>query len=370
MVVSSALRDNTLAYFLASAARPKELAVKLVRLYRRDRWRFSPRRLDPLVDVVPLDRPIFLLGVPGCGGTLVGRSLRRNAAVVSMSGNADDWTGIDELGVVRNRLARLPGTVWGHKFRTDIEHPVQGTNHFFASDDMLAAYRKTERDATPADARRLARLLREHIAVYASDPAHARFLDKTHANTVKMPLLAELLADHDPMFVLVARSPYACCPWLVRRKPPSFRVELSWERRLELAAEHWANAYGTALEDGRRISNFTVVRFEDWLADPEAEVRRLSAALGLPFDDAMVPRKGQRLPFATLRGDRKWYPLYPDVRAADLSPADVETIERRCGAVAARLGYERPPARTESASLYSTASSGDRKRSRSMSRST
>jgi hypothetical protein len=361
------LRDNTLLYFLSSAAQPRDLAVKVARLYRRDRWRFSPRRLDRLVDLVPLDRPIFLLGVAGCGGTLIGRSLRRHGSVVSMSGNADDWTGIDELGVVRNRLAALPRTLWGNKFRTDIEHAVQGTNHFFASDDLLPAYRMTERDATPADAERLVRLLREHVAVYAREPGHARFLDKTHANTVKVSLLAELLAGRDPHFVLVARSPYACCPWLARRKPPSFRVELPWERRLELAAEHWANAYATALEDGRRTANFTVIRFEDWLADPDAMVRRLCAAVGLEFDDAMVPGSGQPFPFATLRGDRKWYPLYRDERAADIPPRDVEIIDRRCGAIADELGYERPPVSTASASPYSTASSGERKRSRSMS---
>jgi hypothetical protein len=283
-----------------------------------------------------------------------------------MSGNADEWTGIDELGVVRNRMALLPRSLWGNKFRDDLEHPVQGTNHFFASDDLLPAYRRTERDATAADAQRFVRLLREHIAVYARDPSDARFLDKTHANTVKVPLLTELLAGHDPHFVLVVRSPYACCPWLVRKKPPSFQAELSWERRLSLAAEHWANAYGTALADGRRCANFTVIRFEDWLADPEAQVRSLCATLGLDFDHGMIPRSGQRLPFATLRGDRKWYPLYADVRAASLSPADVDVIERRCGELAADLGYERPSS-TESARPYSTASSGERKRSRSMS---
>lgn len=271
-----------------------------------------------------------------------------------MSGNSDAWTGIDELGVVRNRMASLPPTLWGNKFRTDIADPVQGTSHFFASNDLLQAYRMTERDATAENARRFVRLLREHIAVYAHDTSRARFLDKTHTNTVKVPLLAALLAGHDPHFVLVVRSPYACCPWLVRKKPPSFQVPLPWERRLELAAEHWANAYETALEDGRRVANFTVVRFEDWLADPEAGTRSLCATLGLEFDDAMVPRRGQPLPFATLRSDRKWYPLYADERARDLPSADAEIIERRCGRLAAELGYEPPQSvragRTASAS--------------------
>jgi hypothetical protein len=336
------VREASFRYLLSSVGRPHDLAVKLARLYQRDRWRFSPRRLDGLVDVVPLDRPIFLLGVAGCGGTLIGRSLRRNPAVVSMSGGSDAWTGIDELGIVRNRMESLPRTLWGNKFRTDIDSPVQGPTQFFASDELLDAYRMTERDAAAVDAARLVRVLREHIAVYARDPANARFLDKTHANTVKIPLLADLLAAHDPRFVLVVRSPYACCPWLVRKKPPSFRVQLSWERRLELAAEHWANAYGTALEDARRIPNVTVVRFEDWLASPAVGTHALCETLGLDFDEAMTPQRGQRLPFATLPGDRKWYPLYRDARTDGLTPADVEIIARRCGELAIALGYPTP----------------------------
>lgn len=334
--------DSPVRYFLSSVGRPDDLAIKLARLRQRDRWRFSPRRLDRLVDVVPVDRPIFLLGVRGCGGTLIGRSLRRSPDVVCMSGGPDAWTGIDELGVVRDRMRSLPRTVWGNKFRTDLEDPVQGTTHFFASDDLLPAYRLTEDDANDDDAARFIRLIREHIAVYARDPARARFLDKTHANTVKAPLLATLLAGHEPHFVLILRSPYACCPWLVRKKPPSFRVSLPWELRLELAAQHWANAYGTALADVDRVANITVVRFEDWLADPEAGTRRLCTALGLEFHEAMVPRAGQSLPFATLRSDRKWYPLYGDSRVDALTPADAEIVERRCGELASGLGYEPP----------------------------
>jgi hypothetical protein len=38
----------------------------------------------------------------------------------------------------------------------------------------------------------------------------------------------------------------------IRKKPPSFRVELPYEQRRELATEHWDNAYRTALEDAAR----------------------------------------------------------------------------------------------------------------------
>ncbi len=47
----------------------RDVAVKIVRVYHQHRWQFSPRRLA--AGGVLLDRPIFLLGVPGNGATLM-----------------------------------------------------------------------------------------------------------------------------------------------------------------------------------------------------------------------------------------------------------------------------------------------------------
>src|ERR671935_430041 len=275
-----------------SGSRARDVLIKAIRLYRRDRWRYSLRRRLPAVDRVPIDRPIFFLGVQGAGETIVGRCLRRNDAVVSMSGNSDYWTGIDELGVVRNRMARLPRALWGCKFRDDIEQPLFGPNHnsVYACDALLPFYRHTAEDANEADGRRYRRLLREHLFAYARDPSRARFFDKTHTNTLRLPLLAAYLEGCDPFFVLVVRNPYSWCYRAVQRKRPSYRVVLAPEQELRLAAEHWTNSYRIALEDARRVPNVTVIRFEDFVADPEHIVRSLSAFVGLDFEEAMVPR--------------------------------------------------------------------------------
>jgi sulfotransferase family protein len=327
-----------------SSSRARDVAIKATRLYLRDRWRYSLRRRLPAVDRVPLDRPIFFLGVQGGGETIVGRCLRRNEAVVSMSGSSSHWTGIDELGGVRNRMARLPATLWGCKFRDDLEHPLFGSNHnsVYACDALLPFYRRTAADANEADGARFRRLLREHLAVYACDPRRARFLDKTHTNTLKLPLLAAYLEGCDPFFVLVVRNPYSWCHRAVRRKRPSYRVVLAPEQELRLVAEHWASSYGIALEDARRIPNVTTVRFEDFVADPDAVVRGLCAFLGLDFDPAMVPQPGQPLPFATLPGDRKWYPLFSDQWLDEVAEREAEVIASVCEPLARELGYERP----------------------------
>lgn len=312
-------------------------AVKVARIYYRDRWRISPRRLGSRVDRVPLDRPIFILGTQGSGGTLVGRCLRRSPEVVTVSGGSEHWTGTDELGIVRSRMTRLPHSLWGSSHRSDIASDLLGTHHssVFAADELLPLYRATAEDARPEDAARFRRLLREHLAVYRG----TRFLDKTHAYTVKLPLLAALLEGTGPRFVLVVRNPYGACPSAVERKPPSFRADVPPEQRLDLVAQHWANAHRIALEDAESAGGLAIVRFEDFLADPERVVRALCSFVGLDYRREMTPQPGQRMPWATLPIDRKWYPLYRDDRLERTTPEQAAVVEQRCGLLAARFGY-------------------------------
>jgi hypothetical protein len=333
------MRSGFLRYLTSDSQGPRArtAAVKVARIYYRDRWRVSPRRLGPHVDRIALDRPIFILGTQGSGGTLVGRCLRRDPAVATVSGGAEHWTGTDELGIVRSRMARLPHSLWGSSHRFDIPSDVVGTRHssVFADDELLPLYRATGDDEEPEDAARFRRLLQEHLAVYRG----SRFLDKTHSYTVKTPLLAQLLEGTEPRFVLVVRNPYGACPSAVERKPPSFRADVPDEQRLDLVAQHWANAHRIALEDAESAGGLAVVRFEDFLADPESVMRPLCAFVGLDYSPSMTPQPGQRMPWATLPTDRKWYPLYRDDRLERTTPAQAAIVEERCGPLATRFGY-------------------------------
>lgn len=306
------------------------------------------RRRLRSVDGIRLDRPIFVVGLQGGGTTLVTRCLLRHPSVVSMSGNSSYWVATDELGFVRNRMAALPPSLWSSSHRDDLAHPLFGTEHrsVWACDELLPAYRRTAGDATPADAARFKRVLREHIAVYARDRDRARFVDKTHANAVRIAYLDALLAGCDPFFVLVLRNPYAICPRSMRRKPPSWTTPPPSAEQVELAAQHWENASRLALEDGRNTGRFGALRFEDFLLDPEAAVRSVCDLIRLSFRRDLVPRAGERLPFATLPTDTKWYPLRED--SWEVSAEETAIIEARCGELAARLGY-RPDAQPAAA---------------------
>jgi Sulfotransferase family len=325
--------------------------VKADRWRRRDRWRLSPRRSLSAVDRIPLNRPVFVLGMQGGGTTLVGRCLLRHPAAVSMAGASDYWVATDELGFVRNRMRRLPPTLWSSAHRTDLDDPLFGTEHasVYASDVMLARYRNTDEDATPEDSARFKRLLKEHLAVYARDARTARFVDKTHTYTVKVPYLDRLLEPHKPHFVLVVRNPYTMCFRAVRRKPPSWRQEIAYEDQLRLVAQHWRNSTRLALEDGPATGRFVAVRFEDFLQNPEAVVRAICNSVELRYDDDLVPRPEHTMPFATLPWDRKWYPLQGDEWRDKVGDAEAQIVDEECGELAKELGYGRL---TDSAPLH------------------
>lgn len=338
------VRHPALEYLLSTAggttgSLTKDLAIKTLRAYERDRWRISLRRLGKRVDRIPLDRPIFFVGTQGASETIIGRCLRRNRNVVSVSGNSRHWTGADELGTIRNRMERLPWGLWGSKHRSDLRHPLIGTDQPYACDALLPLYRRTASDATRADASQFARLLREHVSVYAHDAEHARFLDKTHAYTVKIPLLAALLDESPPFFVLVVRNPYETCRWAVARKPTLFQPHVPNTTRLEILSEHWANAYATALDDAASVPQVALVRYEDFLEDPELVVRALCDFVDLEFDRDLLPLPGQKRPFATLPGDRKWYPLYRSDWLDGMSSEEEAIIAQRCEPLATRFGY-------------------------------
>src|SRR5690606_18089390 len=119
---------------------------------------------------------------------------------------------------------------------------------------------------------------------------------------------------------------------------------LSFDERFELCLQHWRNCVATVLEDAAHLTRFRVLRYEDFLTDPEPRTRELCAFLGLVFERDMLPAPGQVLPCAATCNER-WYPLRPDINRryhAAQTEAQLDAVERTCGGLAARFGYRRP----------------------------
>lgn len=293
-----------------------------------------------------IDRPIFLLGVQGGGLTLISRILRRHPQVVSVTGNHRYWAGADEMHTVLGPI--LPAELTGVRYKVPVpDHPVfkPPRSWTYACDELLPHYRKTAKDATPELKRALERAIRMCVARHSLDSQTARFTDKSQVYTVRVGLLRESLKEYNPKFVLVAINPYASCYRAAcgkARDMERLKGRLSFEKRLEICAQHWANSFKCALED--KADDMIVVRLEDILQELARHIRQICDHIELDFSEALLPHPGDSIPFGSRFPDR-WYPLEPKRVLHYIEKAssrELEIIYQHCGKLAEELGYELP----------------------------
>ena len=183
-------------------------------------WILDPRRLGPL-PAFPIDRPIFLLGMQGGGLTLLSRMLRRAPEAISGSGNCSYWTAADEIQNAYGLI--LPAELTGLRYKAPPHAVLTSPRSWsYAADELLPLYRRRRRDATPALAAALERVIRLSALRHARDPQRFRFVDKSQSYTVRLGLLHALLERSDPRFVLVTRH-------LRRRVPRRHREGRGYE---------------------------------------------------------------------------------------------------------------------------------------------
>jgi len=323
--------------------------ARLARQVQRYDWNL--RRCAIRLDRVPIDRPIFLLGVQGGGGTIVARTLYRHPRAVYASGNSAFWAGLDEIHNCHHTIRDLPEALIhrsAHFFNVDgrLElHPHYGYQRswLYAIDEFLSTYARDAGDADEATAAALKRVIRKCVLAYAHDPGQARFVDMSQLYTIQVSFLAELLRDCAPRFILLARNPYVTCARAARKEYETYgtRVVLSPEQKLQCAIEHWSNSYRRALSDGRGLPMLRV-RYEDFIDDPRRVVRTICEFAELDFDPRQVPGPGQPMPLGSVSPE-KWYPLKREenARYADaLSPDLIRGLNRKAGDVIRELGYE------------------------------
>ncbi|MFQ6673554.1 MAG: sulfotransferase [Fidelibacterota bacterium] len=315
-------------------------------LYKRNNWMVDPSRFFTSHNDVAIDRPIFLLGNQGGGLTLVSRMLRRNRSAVSATGNHRYWAGADELQNVMGPL--LPAELSGIKYKAP-PHPVQAPprSWSYACDELIDAYRKTDADYTPELESKFRQILRYVIGRFGLEN-RVRFVDKSQVFTVRLSFIHRLLQDCRPKFVLITRNPYVQCPRAASGKAgdmKKYQAFLSWNERLTLCAQHWANSMGALLEDRERLAiEVLILKFEEILDSPEENLRRLCEFVELEFTNDMIPQPHHVMPLGTQRRDR-WYPLRRGVneRYRDLvTDEDIEIVQKLCGRRAGELGYRFP----------------------------
>jgi hypothetical protein len=290
-----------------------------IRLARQALRRISP--VSRLVDLAPPRQPIFLIGCPRSGTSLLYAILQNSS-----------------------ELAGLPGE--GHVLWESLHHPKY---HGWQSNALEREHAgKLDRDFSYAVIRAIAR--------------RRRFLDKTPKNSLRIPYLAALFPDAD--FIFLRRRGADNVNSLIqgwRAHPRFVTYELPAEQTTSSRSRDWsfvlipgwrdlegapieeicARQYvscneavlaGAETVDPRR---WTAVSYEDLVARPEEEVARILDRLGLALTPNIVSvaARLESLSINTVTPPKagKWRQENPEA-VARILPIIVET-ERK-------LGYE------------------------------
>ena len=309
--------------------------------WHRYRWRISPTRITKTYQNQSIDRPIFLLGIQGGGLTLISRVLRRHSKAVSATGNFKYWAGPDEMQNVYGSI--LPSQLTGlhHKIPAAPQYPQR--NSLYAIDDLLPLYRQTEANQTPELEHLFRNTIRFALNLHKTGDVKHRFVDKSQTFTVRLGLVNKLLEPYSPYFILVTRNPYAICYRYAAKNYTE--LDISFEDKLTLASQHWANSFRCALQDAPSVSNLTILRFEDFLHAPDTHLRKICHFLDLSYEQTMLPAPNQNIPLGSTgssTGDRKWYPIRNDVNQTYLDQLDqsmMNAIKKYVEPQASNWGY-------------------------------
>lgn len=308
----------------------KSYLNKLYYIYRRNNWMLNFTRYFRSYNSISIEKPIFLLGTQGGGLTLIARMLSKNNLVITVTGNSDYWAGADEMQNVYSPI--LPNTLTG----------IDNIGWRYASNKFIGNHRLDENDVSEADKKKFQKIIRWTVHQYKKKKEQNRFLDKSQLFTVKIRYINALCEDLNPKFLLISRNPYAMCLRALKHDAYKEIIRRSGRKKaLATAAEHWNNSFKYALIDKERVTDFFHVKFEEILAHPEENLKKICSFCDLCYDSNMLPKESDRIPFGSSRLNR-WYPIRKDVNKKYLKnilKEEVNIINRICGKTASKLGY-------------------------------
>jgi hypothetical protein len=248
-------------------------------------------RVRPPAGRDSLERPIFIVAAPRSGSTLLFETLAASDQIATLGGEAH-WLieSIPELS---------PGA------------PGIDSNRLSAA------------NATPRIADRIYNQILERLVDGSGQPVRdgkvLRFLEKTPKNALRIPFFDRLFPD--ARFIFLWREPRANIGSIMQAwrsgkwrtyprlegfvLPWSLLLPSGWEQMQgrpleELAAFQWQATNSTILGDLSALApeRWTMVNYDDFLAEPAKDILRLCRFAGLEFDTGLAKRAGGPLPAA------------------------------------------------------------------------
>ena len=260
------------------------------RSYRANR---SARNIDQAL-CAPGDFWLFILGVNNSGTTVLAKLLETHPAIRALPAEGqlltDAFPRPDRLGVERLWSARMD------LFRWTEDH--DSTSALQAKKDWLQHYPK-----------------RPGI-----------LLEKSPPNTLRSRWLQKHFTPS--RFLGIVRHPYAVCEGIRRRRNYS----------IEEAAQHWFIANTCLLEDMEFLSHNLLIRYEDLVGNPEHCLNQVQDFIGIAqrsLQDAC-----ENVEAHSLEGNTSGLINLNEKSFGNLSSGDLKSINRICGSLMSRFGYE------------------------------
>jgi tetratricopeptide (TPR) repeat protein len=196
--------------------------------------------------------PIFILGRPRSGSTLIEQILCSHSAIEATA----------ELPYITALAARLGG-------REGADSPVYGTDYLKILSDMAPSA--------------LAALGEEYLENAKAHRKFGRpfFIDKKPGNVVHLGMIHLILPN--AKIIDARRHPVACCLSQFKHYSSKGRLRLTELGRFYRDYVELMAHFDRVLP--RRIHR---VIYEDLVANPEAEVRKILGYLGLPFEESCL----------------------------------------------------------------------------------
>ena len=219
----------------------------------------APGHADP--------RPLFIVGLPRSGTTLVDRILGSHSAVVSRGETTDlAMSVVREAGAARSKA------------------------------ELVELSSKLDPAA-------LGRRYCNHLPDASSD----RQIDKTPANFLYLGLVAAALPQ--ARIIHVRRQPMDVCYAMYKTL---FRMAYPFSYSLDDLGRYWL-AWNTLMTHWRRVlpaERYLEIDYEDLIEQQEPVTRRLIAYAGLPWEDACMTFERNRQPSLTASAAQVRQPIY------------------------------------------------------------
>jgi hypothetical protein len=231
-----------------------------------------------------IDRPIFIIGCNRSGTTLLFNTLASHPAVWSLYGEAQ----------------RLFHSRWPvHPAHGEqVTHATRGESADLREAFLLHAHNKEPLKDKPL-LRHLPRKLFQRCTRHLYQPSAIRLLDKTPANCLRVPMLAQVFPDARFVFLVrrgeevvsslmegwknwTNRSPWSFSRWhyLV---PPNWQ-DYTGKELAAICAYQWIESTTRAWDDLRLYAPFQtlLVRYDDLLSNSGEEYERVRTFCDLP----------------------------------------------------------------------------------------